>query len=271
MAEDYLQLTGVTVTFEGFTALDAVDLTVLQSDLRFLIGPNGAGKTTLIDAITGLSGCTGMIDFSGRRLDGLRIAQIVRSGVGRTFQTASLFDELTVLQNLDIAAGAGRHPLSLLRRRRGVPAELAETLELIGLVDRVDAPAGVLPHGEKRWLEIGMLLAQRSRLLLLDEPVAGMSAAEKENTGALLHRIAEDRTVIIVEHDMDFMRAFAKSVSVLAQGRVLAEGSVAEVQANREVQQIYLGSLQLLDDDDPSGGLESRPGPQAVPAPGGVR
>jgi urea transport system ATP-binding protein len=214
---------------------------VLPGDLRFLIGPNGAGKTTLIDAVSGLARATGSAKFAGRELIGQKVHRITRLGVGRTFQTATVFEELSVLQNLDIAAGARRKPLTLLRRRSGIPPEVAETLGTIGLTDLADTPAGILPHGQKQWLEIGMLLVQDAKLLMLDEPVAGMSAEEKDETGRLLQRIAADRTVVIVEHDMDFMRAFADSVTVLHAGKVLSEGSVAAVQDDPRVQEVYLG------------------------------
>jgi urea transport system ATP-binding protein len=147
-----------------------------------------------------------------------------------------------VLQNLDIAAGSRRGPLTLLRRRSGIPDEVASTMATVGLTALAGAPAGTLSHGQKQWLEIGMLLVQDARLLMLDEPVAGMSAEEKDETGQLLQRIAsQQRTVLVVEHDMDFMRAFAGSVTVLHAGKVLSEGSVAAVQADPRVQEVYLG------------------------------
>jgi urea transport system ATP-binding protein len=241
MQQDYLEISGLTVSFDGFVAVDGVDLSVLPGDLRFLIGPNGAGKTTLIDAVSGLVPATGSVRYGGHELTGRKVHRIARLGVGRTFQTATVFEELTVLQNLDIAAGHRRGPLTLVRRRRGVPEEVEQALETVGLTELVDAPAGVLAHGQKQWLEIGMLLVQDARLLMLDEPVAGMSAEEKDETGRLLRRIGADRTVVVVEHDMDFMRSFADSVTVLHAGKVLAEGSVREVQADPRVQEVYLG------------------------------
>jgi urea transport system ATP-binding protein len=241
MQADYLQISGLTVSFDGFVAVDGVDLTVLPGDLRFLIGPNGAGKTTLIDAVSGLVPATGSVEFGGTPLLGRKVHQIARLGVGRTFQTATVFEELSVLQNLDIAAGARRRAGTLLRRRAGVPAEVAETMETVGLGALADVPAGTLAHGQKQWLEIGMLLVQDAALLMLDEPVAGMSGEEKDETGRLLRQIAERRTVVVVEHDMDFMRSFANSVTVLHAGKVLSEGSVAQVQADPRVQEVYLG------------------------------
>jgi urea transport system ATP-binding protein len=241
MQQDYLEISGLTVSFDGFVAVDGVGLSVLPGDLRFLIGPNGAGKTTLIDAVSGLVPATGSVRYGGQELVGRKVHRIARLGVGRTFQTATVFEELTVLQNLDIAAGHRRGPLTLVRCRKGIPEEVEQTLETVGLTGLVDAPAGVLAHGQKQWLEIGMLLVQDARLLMLDEPVAGMSAEEKDETGRLLQRIGADRTVVVVEHDMDFMRSFANSVTVLHAGKVLAEGSVREVQADPRVQEVYLG------------------------------
>jgi urea transport system ATP-binding protein len=239
---DYLELSDVRVSFDGFVAVDGVTMTVLQGDLRFLIGPNGAGKTTLVDAITGLVPATGSIMFGRTELLGRKVHRIVRLGIGRTFQTATVFENLTVLQNLDIAAGAGRGPLTLLRRRSAVPEQVEAALEVVGLADVRDKQAGVLPHGQKQWLEIGMLIVQDARVLLLDEPVAGMSAQEREDTGELLRRIGAERTVVVVEHDMDFMRSFATSVTVLHAGKVLSEGTVAQVQADPRVQEVYLGT-----------------------------
>lgn len=244
---DYLEIRGLTVTFDGFVAVDHVDLTVFAKDLRFLIGPNGAGKTTIIDALTGLVPATGYARYADKDLLGKKPHQIARLGVGRTFQTASVFTELTVLQNLDIAAGAGRSPLSLLWARRGVPESVASALETIGLTREAGRLAGALSHGQKQWLEIGMLLVQKAKVMLLDEPVAGMSADERDQTGALLRRVGADRTVIIVEHDMDFMRQWADSVTVLHAGSVLSEGSVAQVQADPKVQEVYLGTGTTTD------------------------
>jgi urea transport system ATP-binding protein len=231
------------VVFDGFVAVGGVDLDVRAGDVRFVIGPNGAGKTTLVDAITGLVKATGAVTYDGKELLGRKVHRIARLGVGRTFQTAAVFEELTVLQNLDIAAGWGRNPLSLLRTRRTVPAEVAEALETVGLAGVRDQLAGTLAHGQKQWLEIGMLLVQDATLLLLDEPVAGMSHDERDATGELLGRLAgdADRTVVVIEHDMDFLRRFARTVTVMHAGKILSEGTVAEVQADPRVQEVYLG------------------------------
>ena len=232
------------VVFDGFVAVGGVDIDIPPGDLRFVIGPNGAGKTTLVDAVTGLVKATGSVTFDGQELLGRKVHRIARMGVGRTFQTATVFEELTVLQNLDIAAGSGRGPLTMVRRRRKVPPEVAEAMETIGLTAARDKLAGALAHGQKQWLEIGMLLVQDARLLLLDEPVAGMSQDERDTTGELLGLLRRDCTVVVIEHDMDFLRRFARTVTVMHAGRILSEGTVAEVQADPKVQEVYLGEVR---------------------------
>lgn len=240
--EDSLVVTDLRVEFDGFVAVDGVSFDARPGEVRFLIGPNGAGKTTCIDAITGLSKGTGSVKLGDHELLGTPVNRIVRLGVGRTFQTASVFEQLTVLQNLDIAAGLRRSPLSLLRARRGVDPAIELALEETGLSRDKDTPAGILSHGQKQWLEIAMMLVQDPRALLLDEPVAGMSQDERTATGELLQRIAQRRIVLVVEHDMDFMRRYASRVTVLHQGKVLSEGPVAQVQADPKVQEVYLGT-----------------------------
>lgn len=239
-----LKIRNLSVAFDGFVAVDKVNLDVSQGDLRFLIGPNGAGKTTVIDAVTGLVPASGSVDHTGTEILGRKVHQIARLGVGRTFQTASVFENLSVLQNLDIAAGSGRGALELLRRRRKTEPAVVEAMDLVGLGHLAEKHAGVLSHGQKQWLEIGMLLVQNSDLLLLDEPIAGMSQDERNETGQLLRRIGASRITVVIEHDMDFVREFATSVTVLAAGKVLSEGSVAEVQADPRVQEVYLGSAK---------------------------
>lgn len=241
-AEASLVVTDLRVEFDGFVAVGGVSFDAHPGEVRFLIGPNGAGKTTCIDAITGLSKGTGSVKLGDQELLGRSVNKIVRLGVGRTFQTASVFDQLSVLQNLDIAAGMHRSALSLLRARRGVDPVIERALEETGLGNQRDTPAGILSHGQKQWLEIGMMLVQEPRALLLDEPVAGMSHDERTATGELLQRIAQHRIVLVVEHDMDFMRRYASRVTVLHQGKVLSEGAVAQVQADPKVQEVYLGT-----------------------------
>jgi urea transport system ATP-binding protein len=236
-----LSVRGLKVVFDGFVAVDGVDLDVPAGDVRFIIGPNGAGKTTLVDAITGLAKATGKVTFNDTELLGRKVHRIARLGVGRTFQTAAVFEELTVLQNLDIAAGWSRHPLSLLRRRGAVPPEVEKALATVRLSAVQDRLAGTLAHGQKQWLEIGMLLVQNAQLLLLDEPVAGMSQDERDATGDLLGELSRERTVVVIEHDMDFLRRYARTVTVMHAGKILSEGTVAQVQADPRVQEVYLG------------------------------
>jgi len=237
-----LEVRGLEVVFDGFRAIDGIDLAVREGELRFLIGPNGAGKTTLIDVVTGLTRpAAGSVRFGGAELVGRREPEIVRLGVGRTFQTATVFEQLTVVENLDLAASFRKRLPALLRVRRGVPQAVHHVLSATGLTDLADRRAGLLSHGQRQWLEIGMLIVQRPRLLLLDEPVAGMSAQERQRTGELLLQIARDHTVVVVEHDMEFLRKFADRVTVLHEGKVLVEGTVAEVQADPRVQEVYLG------------------------------
>ncbi|MFC3494794.1 urea ABC transporter ATP-binding protein UrtD [Glycomyces rhizosphaerae] len=237
-----LTCTGIEVDFDGFKAVNGVDLELDRGEVHFLIGPNGAGKTTLVDAITGLARYSGSVVKDGTELRGKKVHHIARKGIGRTFQTATVFENLTVAQNLDIAAGSGRSPWALLRRRRHLPDTVVTVMEQIGLKDQAETPAGILAHGQKQWLEIGMLLVGDADVLLLDEPIAGMGAEERETTGRLLHDIAHDRAVAVVEHDMDFMRAFASRVTVLHAGAVLASGSVDEVSNHPRVQEVYLGT-----------------------------
>jgi urea transport system ATP-binding protein len=241
---DGLSIRDLRVVFDGFVAVGGVDLDVSPGDVRFLIGPNGAGKTTLVDAVTGLVKATGSVRFGERELLGLEVHRIARLGVGRTFQTAAVFENLTVLQNLDIAAGTGRGAWTMMRRRRTIPEGVQEALETIGLTRQLDQAAGTLAHGQKQWLEIGMLLVQDAKLLLLDEPVAGMSHDERDATGELIAKVSRDRTVVVIEHDMDFLRRFAQTVTVLHAGRVLSEGTVAQVQADPKVQEVYMGTRE---------------------------
>jgi urea transport system ATP-binding protein len=247
LGEDYLEIRNLTVDFDGFKAVSGVDLTLLQGRLHFLIGPNGAGKTTLVDALTGLVGASGEAVFRRHDLLAMTSHQIVRLGIGRTFQTATVFEQLSVLQNLDIAAGIHRKARSLLLARRTIPARVEHALETIGLSALAHRPAGILAHGQKQWLEVGMLLVQDAKVMFLDETVAGMSHDEREQTGELLKRIVGDRTIVVIEHDMDFLRRYADFVTVMHSGSVLAEGSVAEIQANPRVQEVYLGSGPEVD------------------------
>ncbi len=237
-----LEVRGLAVDFDGFKALDGVDLTVEKGELRFLIGPNGAGKTTLVDCITGLTRPTaGEVRFEGRSLNGLAEHRRVKLGIGRSFQAPTVFESLTVADNLDLAESFRSSMPRLFLRRRKQTSGVSDTLARMGLTAVADRPAGSLSHGQKQMLEIGMLLVQEPKLLLLDEPVAGMSPEERVDVGTLLHQLAEDHTVVVIEHDMAFLRRFAHTVTVLHEGRVISEGSVDQVQADPIVREVYLG------------------------------
>jgi urea transport system ATP-binding protein len=236
----------VTVDYDGFKALSRLNFYMDRRELRVVIGPNGAGKTTLLDVISGrVKPATGRVIF-GHHTDllHLRENQIAALGVGRKFQTPSIFVNLTVRDNVE---------LSLRRASKGVFATLfdrdgaderrriEETLETVGLAAKGSWPAGMLSHGEKQWLEIGMVIAQDPELLLVDEPVAGMTDEETMRTGELLQSIAVDRSVLVIEHDMEFVRQIARKVTVLHQGTVLCEGPVDQVQSDPRVLEVYLG------------------------------
>ncbi|MEA2827529.1 MAG: urea transport system ATP-binding protein [Actinomycetota bacterium] len=237
-----LEVRGLAVQFDGFKALDGVDFTVDQGELRFLIGPNGAGKTTLIDCITGLTKPTaGDVLFEGKSLNGLAEHRRVKLGIGRSFQTPTVFDTLTVADNLDLAEVFRSRLPRLFLRRKGLSPGVTATMARVGLTAVADRPAGALSHGQKQWLEIGMLLVQEPKLLLLDEPVAGMSPQERIDTGNLLHELAGEHTVVVIEHDMAFLRRFAHTVTVLHEGKIISEGSVDKVQADPIVREVYLG------------------------------
>ncbi len=237
-----LTVNNLTVTFGDFTALDGIDLTLAEGELRFLIGPNGAGKTTLVDAISGRTQPTsGTLTFNGQRLNGMAEHRVVRAGIGRTFQTSVVFGELTVADNIDLAASYRLRPWQLLRSRRALLPPLAHLLDQVGLGEHTHAKAATLSHGQRQWLEIAMLLAQKPRLLLLDEPVAGMNADERTRTGDLLTEIATDHTILVIEHDMEFLRRYARQVTVLHEGRVLTHGDLPTVQNDPRVQEVYLG------------------------------
>ena len=242
-ANALLEIRDLVVAFDAFHALDGLDLTLREQEVRFVIGPNGAGKTTLVDAITNLVRPTsGSIMFAGEELIGRSEHAIVRSGIGRTFQKPSVFDELTVVENVDLAASFRLPFRALLRRRKGIADEVAEMLESVNLADQQDDLAGSLSHGQKQWLEVAMVLVQRPRLLLLDEPVAGMTQTERLHTGELITRIARaGTTVLVIEHDMDFVRRFAHKVTVMHEGKILTEGTVSEVQMDETVREVYLG------------------------------
>jgi len=243
--ESILYLDGVTVSFDGFKALNALSLIIQPGELRAIIGPNGAGKTTMMDVITGKTKPDeGEIYFEGsvdlRRHDEARIAEM---GIGRKFQKPTVFENHSVRDNLVLALAGKRSPFStLLHRESSAEADdIAAVLHTIGLSRQAEDLAGGLSHGQKQWLEIGMLLAQNPKLLLVDEPAAGMTDAETEATAELLKAIAKDHSVVVVEHDMTFVRDLDCKVTVLHEGSVLAEGSLASVSADSRVVEVYLG------------------------------
>ncbi|MEZ5409037.1 MAG: urea ABC transporter ATP-binding protein UrtD [Acidimicrobiales bacterium] len=237
-----LQVEDIVVSFDGFRAIDGLSLAVAPGELRFLIGPNGAGKTTLVDVVTGLTrAASGRVVFDGDDITGMASHRIVRRGIGRSFQTPTVFESLTVTENLDLAHSFRRPFVRLLGRRRGTSEAVASTLERVGLGAHADRPAGALSHGQKQWLEMGMLLVQNPRLLLLDEPVAGMSPQERTETGELLRSLAGEHTILVIEHDMAFLRAYADTVTVLHEGKLLSEGDVDYVQHDPRVREVYLG------------------------------
>ncbi|MBD2848304.1 urea ABC transporter ATP-binding protein UrtD [Paenibacillus sp. IB182496] len=246
-----LQCEAVTVEFDGFKAVQGMDLALQQGELRFLIGPNGAGKTTILDVICGkVKPSSGKVTFQGAvDITRRKEHQIAEMGIGRKFQAPSIFPTLTVFENLEIA----------MRQRRGVFATLVAKLKpeeqerieaqlkMIGLQDKAQWRAGGLSHGEKQWLEIGMMLLQEPEVLLLDEPVAGMTDKETDKTGELLHEIARRRSIVVVEHDMEFVRNFASKVTVMHEGKLLKEGSMDEIQGDDRVAEVYLGKRRDAD------------------------
>jgi urea transport system ATP-binding protein len=239
-----LYVEGLTVSFDGFKAVDDLNLYVDRNELRVIIGPNGAGKTTLLDLICGKTKATaGTITFNDHDITAMPEYRIVRAGIGRKFQSPSIYENLTVFENLEVSIPRGRSVFGALtfRRTAEVFERVAEIARETFLEDRLYHRADTLSHGQKQWLEIGMLLIQNPELLMLDEPVAGMSVSERLQTGQLLRRISENRSVIVIEHDMDFVRSIAHKVTVMHQGRIIAEGDMDTVQADPRVIEVYLG------------------------------
>ena len=240
-----LYLEDVTVSFDGFKALNKLSLFVDPGELLCIIGPNGAGKTTMMDVITGKTRPNSGSAWFGREIDLLRLteAEIVAAGIGRKFQKPTVFEQLTVSENLELALAGNRSFLQTLRARI-TPAQrtrIGEVLNIIGLTAHRGALGRILAHGQKQWLEIGMLLMQNPELLLVDEPVAGMTPQEIERTSELLRSLAGEHSVVVVEHDMAFVRSIAKRVTVLHEGHVIAEGDMDKVQKDPKVIEVYLG------------------------------
>lgn len=240
-----LYVEDISVSFDGFKALNRLNLTVDAGELRCIIGPNGAGKTTMMDVITGKTRADEGSIFFGQRIDLQRLSEyeIARGGIGRKFQKPTVFEALTVFENLELSLASNKgvwatlgFRMSNLQRER-----IDEIVNIIGLQQELHRPAGALSHGQKQWLEIGMLLSQNPLVLLVDEPVAGMTAEETERTAELLTSLSGRHTVIVVEHDMAFVRSIARTVTVLHQGSVLAEGSMDKVASDPKVIEVYLG------------------------------
>jgi len=239
-----LSIEDLTVSFDGFKAVDNLTMYIDKNELRVVIGPNGAGKTTVLDLICGKTKSTsGSIKFMNKELTMLSEHEIVREGVGRKFQTPSIYENLTVYQNLEVSYPKGRGVFGSLmfKRTAEVEAQVRKIADEIMLVELLDMEAALLSHGQKQWLEIGMLLMQEPDLLMLDEPVAGMSARERDQTAELLNKICNNRSVLVIEHDMEFVKKIAHKVTVLHQGKILAEGSMDKVQADEKVIEVYLG------------------------------
>lgn len=241
-----LYIEGLTVSFDGFKALNNLNLYIDEGELRCIIGPNGAGKTTMMDVITGKTRPDKGTVFFGQNLDLSKMTEyeISHAGIGRKFQKPTVFLNHTVFENLELALKAEKNVwTSLTKSLNGEQKDLIEKdLETIGLAEQMNLRAGLLSHGQKQWLEIGMLLVQDPKLLLIDEPVAGMTHQETERTAELLASLAGKHSVVVVEHEMDFIRSIANRVTVLHEGSVLAEGKMEDVQEDPKVMEVYLGS-----------------------------
>ncbi len=254
-----LEVQQALVSFDGFVVIDHLDFALRQGELRFLIGPNGAGKTTLMDLISGKTkmnaGRVILRTRQGEQVKEVNLGrrqqhQVVRLGLSRKFQTPSVFPSLTCYENLEVAIGYhALLPRLLWRTSRDQQDRIHEVLTTVGLTERASVLAGSLSHGERQWLEIALLLVQNPSVLLLDEPVAGMTRRERERTGELLHELEGQHTILITEHDMEFVRQFARTVTVLHQGRVLAEGPVSHVQADPQVIEVYLGRSHVTKEE----------------------
>jgi urea transport system ATP-binding protein len=247
VTQPLLELRQITMSFDGFLALRDLNLSLQPGELRAVIGPNGAGKTTFLDVITGkVKPTAGDVVFKGRSLLGDQEFSIARLGIGRKFQSPRVFEKLTVRENLALAVSCPKTPWNLLGGRLSADQRdrISKLMEIVALQSRADLPAGALSHGQKQWLEIAMLVGQDPDLLLVDEPVAGLTDEETDLTADLLKSLAGDHTVVVIEHDMEFIRRLDSPVTVLHQGHVLCEGTMDEVQRDPQVIEVYLGGSE---------------------------
>ena len=239
-----LSLENITVSFEGFLALNDLNLSLNKGELRAVIGPNGAGKTTFLDVITGkVKPTKGKVLFKGKSLIGRKEHKIARLGVGRKFQSPRVFENLTVKENLEISVCTPKSPLNLINKKikNEQLDEIEKLMKIINLSKKKDSKAGALSHGQKQWLEIAMLLGQKPDLMLVDEPVAGLTDEETDLTADLLKTLSGENTVVVIDHDMEFIRRLDSNVSVLNQGTVLCEGTMDTIQNDKKVIEVYLG------------------------------
>lgn len=245
---EHLYVKDLSVSFNGFRAVSDLNFSVGKGELRCLIGPNGAGKTTALDLICGKTKpMAGSVRYNGQELVNLEEHRIARLGVGRKFQVPSVFKQLTVRQNLEVAFCKDTGVFVNLLRIGSPPERdgLEKLADFLGLLDHLDRPASFLSHGQTQWLEIALLLAQDSELILLDEPTAGMTAQETQKTADICNRLKGKHTIIVVEHDMGFVKEIGDVISVMHQGTMLAEGTAAEVSENEKVRDVYLGSMRI--------------------------
>lgn len=248
MATNILETRDLVNTVSGHTIIDHLDFHIEEGELRVLVGPNGAGKTTLIDMITGkFRPTSGQILLRGQRIDGRPRHEIYHLGISRKFQVPTVYDNLTVFDNMSVALRGHRKVFSSLAYRVGAneAGEIERILAQVNLLGRAREEAYTLSHGEKQWLEIGMVVASEPQLLLLDEPTTGMTREETDKTARLIRDIARSRSVMVVEHDMSFVRQIANRITVIHQGKKLAEGSVHEVEENPRVAEVYLGRQRI--------------------------
>ncbi|MFD2255532.1 urea ABC transporter ATP-binding protein UrtD [Luteolibacter algae] len=242
--EDVLVVEDLGVSFDGFKAVDGFNFYLAKNHVHVIIGPNGAGKTTVLDLICGKTKATsGSVKFKGKELRKQQEFKIVRAGIGRKFQTPSTYENLTVFENLELSHPAGRGVFGCLtfRRTPEILERCHSVARQIGLSDKMNTEAGILSHGQKQWLEIGMLLMQDPEIIMLDEPVAGMSVRERAQTAELIRSISDHRSVIVIEHDMEFVREIADRVTVMHMGKILAEGSMDTVSKDPKVIEVYIG------------------------------